>query len=422
MLTGENGILGKATTAKAKSAEEEARERVNLMLADWKMENAINSDIMLDYYLTSTSGKYYEEIKSFGIEQPIDKVNEEQYYATVYIDGSGYDVLIELNQNKEPIIKKIEKVGRRIRVKNTKIIKKTGETEEIPNDYTIGNDEKLYINFEASIENGEITKVTPNIPYEVDSNGKVEFEIIGNVNGEECQRKYIVEVKKYTLKQGSWINYKAGNWSKEEIQALETEGLYAGYEEGNCTTNNYGKFWGFKEGDSKDNTINDRNNNVNKYKSGWRVLNTNSDGSINIVHAGTPEVYIGQWIVYSNYGAISENILSSGTRQNEANDGSYPVRFWQNYVNKQYADSAHCLTRDETNLMSDDLRNIGVVYYYANCGLSYELNGVYANGSIGAPDAWGNIYNGIRPVVTLKKDIKIAGGTGAQDDPYRIEI
>ena len=41
MLTGENGILGKATTAKAKSAEEEARERVNLMLADWKMENAI---------------------------------------------------------------------------------------------------------------------------------------------------------------------------------------------------------------------------------------------------------------------------------------------------------------------------------------------------------------------------------------------
>ena len=28
MLTGENGILGKATTAKAKSAEEEAREKV----------------------------------------------------------------------------------------------------------------------------------------------------------------------------------------------------------------------------------------------------------------------------------------------------------------------------------------------------------------------------------------------------------
>ena len=39
MLTGENGILTKVTTAKDKTAIAEAKEKVNLMLADWKAEN-----------------------------------------------------------------------------------------------------------------------------------------------------------------------------------------------------------------------------------------------------------------------------------------------------------------------------------------------------------------------------------------------
>ena len=72
MLTGENGILGKATTAKAKSAEEEAREKVSLMLASWKMEKAINN-ADFDNYIEN----YSEDIKSFGIETIIkDNVQE----------------------------------------------------------------------------------------------------------------------------------------------------------------------------------------------------------------------------------------------------------------------------------------------------------------------------------------------------------
>ena len=63
MLTGENGILGKATTAKAKSAEEEAREKVSLMLASWKMEKTINN-VDFDKYIAD----YTEDFQSFGIE------------------------------------------------------------------------------------------------------------------------------------------------------------------------------------------------------------------------------------------------------------------------------------------------------------------------------------------------------------------
>ena len=99
MLTGENGILGKATTAKAKSAEEEARERVNLMLADWKMENAVNG-VSLNDFLTTDTYKTNRESQNVINVEPDNK----NYFAIVDINGIKYDVEISGEKNNEASI------------------------------------------------------------------------------------------------------------------------------------------------------------------------------------------------------------------------------------------------------------------------------------------------------------------------------
>ena len=93
MLTGDNGILTKATTAKTKSAEEEAREKVNLMLAGWKMKNATDSSITLDAYIADE-----QEIQSYGVDSVTGSA-EDGYTAVVEVRNQNYYVDIIINEN-----------------------------------------------------------------------------------------------------------------------------------------------------------------------------------------------------------------------------------------------------------------------------------------------------------------------------------
>ena len=142
MLTGENGILGKATTAKAKSAEEEAREKVSLMLASWKMEKAINN-ADFDNYIEN----YSEDIKSFGIETIIkDNVQEGLYFAQVKIGNKTYYVEIVIENNNAEIKNVLDSLDRMI----IKINK--------PN-YTFEDTVQITIEATASTQEGTITEI-----------------------------------------------------------------------------------------------------------------------------------------------------------------------------------------------------------------------------------------------------------------------
>ena len=111
MLTGENGILGKATTAKAKSAEEEARERVNLILADWKMENTING-ISLNDFLTTDEYKTNRESQNVSNVE----VENENYIITVEGGKTKYEVTINAEDCNSPYIYDVCKAGNRLSV------------------------------------------------------------------------------------------------------------------------------------------------------------------------------------------------------------------------------------------------------------------------------------------------------------------
>ena len=142
MLTGENGILGKATTAKAKSAEEEAREKVSLMLASWKMEKAINN-ADFDNYIEN----YSEDIQSFGIETIIkDNVQEGLYFAQVKIENKTYYVEIVIENNNAEIKNVLDSLDR-ITIKINK-----------PN-YTFEDTVQITIEATASTQEGTITEI-----------------------------------------------------------------------------------------------------------------------------------------------------------------------------------------------------------------------------------------------------------------------
>ena len=129
MLTGENGILGKATTAKAKSAEEEARERVNLILADWKMENAING-ISLNDFLTTDEYKTNRESQNVSNVE----VENENYIITVEVGKTKYEVTINNCDKKKTYIQNITEFGNRI---SSLVIEKDYEFEGSDKEVTI---------------------------------------------------------------------------------------------------------------------------------------------------------------------------------------------------------------------------------------------------------------------------------------------
>lgn len=206
---------------------------------------------------------------------------------------------------------------------------------------------------------------------------------------------------------GDFVNYSVGNWTEEDINKVGT------YYSGSSLPTTSEKFGGFAVGQSKDNGIKPTQYNANpKYNGGWRVLSKNSDGTINIVHAGTPEGYYVPRSVHNDSGLRgSINILGQYRDWTMYEDGSTDA------VNTNYAvqGSAHCITTNEILEVNQTstLRAIGVeyIYYYEISPGSpyYVLCAVNIYGSTGNR-VLGNI--GVRPVVTIKANVKATASEG----------
>lgn len=173
------------------------------------------------------------------------------------------------------------------------------------------------------------------------------------------------------------------------------------------------KFGGFKIGDNKNNTITPNGNYINKFESGWRVLSKNEDGTINLVHAGTSEAYCQQY--GTNCGYKNEFILSGAKNVNDNSDiteGIVP-RDWSMYENNKYVvkNSARMLKKNEIEKFqkSNDIRSIGVYYWEEVAGTINMLWFLDPQGNSWCNQYW-NACFGIRPVVTIKSEIKVDEG------------
>ena len=155
---------------------------------------------------------------------------------------------------------------------------------------------------------------------------------------------------------GDFVNYDAGTWTQEEIDAIQVGEI------GNEVTANGStdlpteafQFGGFTAGSSRNGNATPYQSSYNYVKdastqqaiTGWRVFDIADDGTVTLISAGNPEDYRHNRGV--NYGYISEYILTGQVNSNwstsEANN--YQKRNWSNYINtSQKAVSATVLTK-----------------------------------------------------------------------------
>ena len=182
MVMGENGIFGKANNAKNKTELADAKEKFTLLLYEWKMEHSTSNKVLEDFLKEKVEDETIEEYK---------KIDNENY--EIYING--YVGVIDGEGN---VVEEMQKAGPRPTIDNIKITLEDG-TEVTEHSQKEGT--KLKIDFNASIENGEIISIEPSVPYVTDGiELEKVFTIIGKVGENEYTKKYKISVKnKYEL-------------------------------------------------------------------------------------------------------------------------------------------------------------------------------------------------------------------------------
>ena len=357
---------------------------------------------------------------------------------------------------------------------------KTDSTKSVvDNSQTRGT--KLYINFTATLEKFGTSACTvklkggadsDTLPYAITKNGTYTFVVTGTYGeGKTITKEVEVKVNKYEATK--WlVQYDAGNWTEDEINALKVKKLYnintakkaSGNEELKFT---FGGFTYKEDSSGNANTtyaneisngtvITSRNQSVvadegysKPTYEGWQILeiqdsarnkitneieisnkleNLSSGEKVyvtKLVHAGSPENFVYYTTTTSHEEERAEYILSGGTRQTSYN--TYQPRDWSMYEDtnlkaKGYIDEVHAMTYDEALAITgsanhtNGLRKIKASYWLASC--------IRYTNSMRCIQYGGDIVSnhqrcfGVRPVVSLVAGVYITGGDGTEGNEY----
>ena len=195
MLSGDNSILSNATKARTKTGNAQDEETISLA------------------YLAAVTGKYAESSdmsttirteleKTYGSGKvTVEKDNTTNSY-TITITGKG---TYKIDENG-----KVEKQGPTVNYANERIVESSDGTGTAVAAATKTPGDKLYIYFEASVENGT-TSISPAVPFEITENGTYNFTITSTVNGETFTTTKTYTADQYDLRAGievgDYVNY-----------------------------------------------------------------------------------------------------------------------------------------------------------------------------------------------------------------------
>ena len=181
MLTGENGILTKASTAKEKHQISEAKEKIELALQDLRIEEESKGNSLTKENLSKLAGNEYEisvgSTENFPVEvvQSIYKFQINDKYQVEYL-GEATGTIVTYKTDPEGYTSQ-DKVTITLKVKNSKGIKEI----QTPN-----SENTIY-------GNGKIEIATD---YTVYKNGTYTFKVIDNENKEETRDIIIDKIDK----------------------------------------------------------------------------------------------------------------------------------------------------------------------------------------------------------------------------------
>ncbi len=416
LVLGQNGIITKAKEAKKNHEKEAVKEKVSLMMGEYATEREENNKTLNDYLENQEKAGNIESIEQ----------GEENEEGTQTIIVDDYRVVID-EETLE--ILEIEKAGPKPKITNIKItyIDTTDGTEKEATEKSVVEGTPLKITFDVSFEEGTLVGVNKGIL----ENGKVEyttdgtekeviFVVIGKIRGEEYAKTEKILLKNLyrepyvadVVQVGDYVNYSVGEWTEQDIQKVGQYYYGKDIPLSNATTH---KFGGYALGDSKDFKIAtgfDSGTAVTMENAGWRVLRVNAnDGTIKIIHSGCPELY--QTTRYS-----AQNLAKQ-------NDYQFTLTRYRDYsmyedcstdsVDTNFAipGSATICSIDDINSISgsSNLRNLGNPYVYQPVSFrstSSDRFPLTINSTGSAAISGANWWQGVRPVITLKANIKVS--------------
>ena len=211
MLTGQNGILTQAQSAKTANTNKSAEEKVKLAVMAARSQS---EDASLDLEKLTT-----EVTTNYG-----GQVDGGAFPATVTIDGKSFTVDSDGN---------VELAGSKPQITNAKVTTDAAGKNAATSNTAEGT--TLYITFGATLENGTITKVIDNdgnkemkasngiYSKAVTENGKYTFTITGTgKNGEVTTPNATVQVKEFEnkIKPGTEISLTSTKGTTEKFYVL----------------------------------------------------------------------------------------------------------------------------------------------------------------------------------------------------------
>ncbi len=249
----------------------------------------------------------------------------------------------------------------------------------------------------------------------------------GNVLGIKANSSYIGKYVSYVPSNSTWNN-------KSNISLTNKVGTFNIYN----TETKKGVL-----GISKNDSITCNKDNQNNYY-GFRIMDVALDGTMTLIHAGTPECYN-----MSTTSDDSEILRISSTAKEPSENQA-----WEKYGNKTFAQSVHYMNENDYNtilknqngnkdfyLLKDDSKKSTCYEVNSmNCGNTNELiqtqssyfivSDISKNNEslyIWQPDeqkvsSGNNISSGLRPVIRLKGNVKLGTGNGSIDSPYQLVI
>ena len=150
---------------------------------------------------------------------------------------------------------------------------------------------------------------------------------------------------------------------------------------------------------------------ANQY-SGWRVLSKNGsgiNGTVTLVHAGTPECY------YHQVGQSAQSLINlNNIGKSYVNSALASTGRSMNCNDLKIYNSNACVN---TVIINNDIIKTGTIYYLASAFDNNLLWG--ANLDVDVASHASNTF-GVRPVIELKPGIQKIGGQGTNESPFII--
>ena len=262
--------MTKATQAKIKTGNSQDEETISLAYLAAITGNYTNGE---DISTTLTN----ELEKTYGSGKVSVTKNESTY--TISIDGKG-DYTIDANG-------KVEKSGPPVSYANIRIVTNSNGTgENVAAGSKTPTTDKLYIYFEASVENGT-TSISPSVPFEITENGTYNFKITSIVNGENFTTTKTITANQYAVRAGIKI------------------GDYITYTPSSSNTKTKVSF-------SVDETGYSGNSNLSR-KTRFRVMDIDSEGNMELIGAMTSDdtqIYFSGTQGYNNAVSVLNNKCS----------------------------------------------------------------------------------------------------------------